>query len=94
MANEYDPATSLNHYLRATGVSRGTKQMCNEGGCGVCLVTATLYDPFTKSYTVHTVNSVGSWTILLTFCKNLTVQVLCCSLLDFTWGNKCFTQGN
>ena len=74
VANEYDPATSLNHYLRATGVSRGTKQMCNEGGCGVCLVTATLYDPLTKSYTVRTVNSVSASTILFTFCVNVTMQ--------------------
>ena len=74
MANEYDPATSLNHYLRATGVSRGTKQMCNEGGCGVCLVTATLYNLLTKSYTVHTVNSVSASTILFTFCVNITMQ--------------------
>lgn len=55
--NEYDPATSLNEYLRKTGVSRGTKQMCIEGGCGVCLVTVKLFDPVQDVDTFTTVNS-------------------------------------
>ncbi|XP_076471897.1 xanthine dehydrogenase-like [Babylonia areolata] len=57
VSNEYDPATSLNEYLRMSGISRGTKQMCIEGGCGVCLVTARLYDPLKRAYVVCTVNS-------------------------------------
>nr|KAG5688435.1 hypothetical protein BaRGS_001852 [Batillaria attramentaria] len=57
VGNEFDPATSLNEWLRSTGVSRGTKQMCIEGGCGVCLVSAKLYDPISDSMQVYAINS-------------------------------------
>ncbi|KAL8614120.1 hypothetical protein ACOMHN_026337 [Nucella lapillus] len=57
VSNEYDPATSLNEYLRSSGKSRGTKQMCIEGGCGVCLVAVSMYDPLKQAHAVCTVNS-------------------------------------
>ncbi|KAK7486654.1 hypothetical protein BaRGS_00022055, partial [Batillaria attramentaria] len=57
VTNEFDPATSLSEYLRNADVSRGTKQMCIEGGCGVCLVTVKLFDPVNDMDTVFTVNS-------------------------------------
>ncbi|XP_067656035.1 uncharacterized protein [Haliotis asinina] len=57
VGNEYAAALSLNEFMRSQGVSYGTKAMCLEGGCGVCLVTTTLYDPITKAVQTYTVNS-------------------------------------
>ncbi|XP_025087515.1 xanthine dehydrogenase-like [Pomacea canaliculata] len=57
VGNDYSPATSLNEYLRSSGISTGTKQMCIEGGCGVCLVAVSLFNPISKSVQVYTVNS-------------------------------------
>ncbi|KAK7469495.1 hypothetical protein BaRGS_00036474 [Batillaria attramentaria] len=57
VGNEFDPATSLNEWLRSTNVSKGTKQMCIEGGCGVCIVTVKLYEPITMTQKVYAVNS-------------------------------------
>ncbi|XP_046559716.1 xanthine dehydrogenase-like [Haliotis rubra] len=57
VGNQYAAALSLNEFMRSQGVSYGTKAMCIEGGCGVCLVTTTLYDPITKAVQTYTVNS-------------------------------------
>ncbi|XP_071104762.1 uncharacterized protein [Haliotis cracherodii] len=57
VGNQYAAALSLNEFMRSQGVSYGTKVMCMEGGCGVCLVTTTLYDPITKAVQTYTVNS-------------------------------------
>ncbi|XP_070198779.1 xanthine dehydrogenase/oxidase-like [Littorina saxatilis] len=57
VGNEFDPATSLNEWLRSQQVSTGTKQMCLEGGCGVCLVSVQLYEPVSGTKQVYTVNS-------------------------------------
>ena len=58
VGNEYDPATSLNEYMRRTRVSMGTKYMCREGGCGMCVVEAKLYDPVSKLKQSYSINSV------------------------------------
>ncbi|XP_067656036.1 uncharacterized protein [Haliotis asinina] len=57
VGNQYAAALSLNEFMRSKGVSYGTKAMCIEGGCGVCLVTTTLYDPVTTTTQTYTVNS-------------------------------------
>ncbi|XP_067656038.1 uncharacterized protein [Haliotis asinina] len=57
VGNQYAAALSLNEFMRSQGVSYGTKTKCIEGGCGVCLVTTTLYDPITKAVQTYTVNS-------------------------------------
>ncbi|XP_071116536.1 uncharacterized protein [Haliotis cracherodii] len=57
VGNQYAAALSLNEFMRSQGVSYGTKVMCMEGGCGVCLVSTTLYDPITKAVQTYTVNS-------------------------------------
>ncbi|GFS24800.1 xanthine dehydrogenase/oxidase [Elysia marginata] len=54
---EYKPATVLNTFLRRSGVSKGTKGCCYEGGCGTCLATITAYEPLLKTYVKYTVNS-------------------------------------
>ena len=38
----------------------GTKVMCQEAGCGCCVVTVTKTDPVTKQATTNAVNSVSS----------------------------------
>ena len=60
VGNEYHPATSLLEWMRKENVSTGTKEMCIEGGCGVCLISVSLYDPATSTNKVYTVNSVSS----------------------------------
>ncbi|KAK9891892.1 hypothetical protein WA026_017378 [Henosepilachna vigintioctopunctata] len=39
--DEIDPLTTLNDYLRYIAFLTGTKKMCNEGGCGACVVAVT-----------------------------------------------------
>ncbi|CAG5117383.1 unnamed protein product [Candidula unifasciata] len=55
--NEYNPATSLNDFMRLSRASMGTKGSCYEGGCGVCLVTVKLYDPVSQQNVEYAVNS-------------------------------------
>lgn len=55
---EFNPRTSLNEYIRKSLYLTGTKEMCREGGCGVCIVTATAKHPVTKKFVTFTVNSV------------------------------------
>ncbi|KAH9518829.1 hypothetical protein Btru_006359 [Bulinus truncatus] len=57
VGNEYHPATSLNEYMRMTGVSVGTKGSCYEGGCGVCLVTVKLFEPISAQKVEYAINS-------------------------------------
>ncbi|XP_055901172.1 uncharacterized protein LOC106056807 [Biomphalaria glabrata] len=57
VGNEFNPATSLNEYMRMTGVSVGTKGCCYEGGCGVCLVTVKLFEPISGQTVEYAINS-------------------------------------
>ncbi|XP_063399739.1 xanthine dehydrogenase/oxidase-like [Mytilus trossulus] len=57
VANEYPPWTSLNTYLRKERISVGTKVMCREGGCGICMVEAKLYEPISDSMKSYPINS-------------------------------------
>ncbi|XP_061183006.1 uncharacterized protein LOC133191267 [Saccostrea echinata] len=55
VGSEYHGATSLCTFLRESRISMGTKYMCKEGGCGVCLVQVELLEPMSrepKSYAV------------------------------------------
>ncbi|XP_076115153.1 xanthine dehydrogenase-like isoform X1 [Mytilus galloprovincialis] len=57
VGNEYPPWTSLNSYLRKERISVGTKVMCREGGCGICMVEAKLYEPISDTMKSYPVNS-------------------------------------
>ena len=55
---------SLSTYLREHLMLTGTKVMCNQAGCGACVVTAAVPDGVGKSKTIS-VNSVGPHTYVM-----------------------------
>ena len=40
--NEVGPDTTLGDFLREKQISMGTKIMCRQGGCGICIVEAKM----------------------------------------------------
>ncbi|OHT14122.1 aldehyde oxidase and xanthine dehydrogenase [Tritrichomonas foetus] len=55
---EYDPTKSFGTWLRTDKVNlKGTKIVCEDGGCGACTVVLTQYDPITNKYVHRPVNS-------------------------------------
>ncbi|XP_065166258.1 uncharacterized protein [Atheta coriaria] len=67
------PETTLNEYLRDHMHLTGTKYMCREGGCGVCIVSVTAKNPRTGVKETFAVNSClvsilscGGWDITTT----------------------------
>ncbi|CAF0756244.1 unnamed protein product [Brachionus calyciflorus] len=57
VSNTYPPNTTLASYLRDTLNMKGTKIMCQEGGCGSCLVNAEVFDYSTKKIKNISINS-------------------------------------
>lgn len=51
--------TSLNTFLREYVSLTGTKFMCLEGGCGVCIVMVKGLHPVTHNEDIRAVNSVS-----------------------------------
>jgi len=51
--------TSLNTYIRDVANLKGTKYMCTEGGCGACLVSATVEHPVSRVKETFSINSVS-----------------------------------
>lgn len=56
---------TLNDYIRNNLGLTGTKNMCKEGGCGICIVSVSIENPVTKVREVFAVNSVSKTIILL-----------------------------
>ena len=59
VVDNVDPAVSLNEWLRTQPGLSGTKRMCAEGGCGCCVVTATMLDLVTQKEKTIAINSVS-----------------------------------
>ena len=56
--NDPSSQASLNDWIRSQHGLTGTKKMCDEGGCGCCVVSLTKTDLITKKQVTLAVNSV------------------------------------
>ena len=68
----YDASYTLAEYLREQTGLKGTKVMCREGGCGVCVVTATYFDQTEGKDCTYAINSVSTSCTIINM--NQTVQ--------------------
>ena len=59
MDSSVPPKTTLLDYIREYTPHKGTKRLCNEGGCGVCTVVATFKDQETGKEKTCSVKSVS-----------------------------------
>ena len=57
---KYGPDVSLNEFIRTVADLRGTKAMCQEGGCGACIVSIQAALPPTNELRTFSVNSVSN----------------------------------
>ena len=69
------PHLTLNEWLRAQPGLTGTKKMCGEGGCGCCVVAATVADPSTTQSKTFAINSVSTHKSTATYRAGLS----CCA---------------
>ncbi|VVC93405.1 unnamed protein product [Leptidea sinapis] len=69
---EVDSDYTLNDFIRKHLNLRGTKYMCNEGGCGVCIVSVTAPD---SNGTVRTF-SVNSCLVLILSCQGWEITTV------------------
>ena len=74
---EVSPTVTLSQWLRAQPGLTGTKKMCGEGGCEVCVVTAAVPLSGSGGNAVIAVNSVSLKfliLILMAGCKRLEIE--------------------
>ena len=64
---------SLSSFLREVALLPATKVMCQEGGCGACVVAAIIFDAETNQERTIAVNSVS---IDIVMCFTLTSFIL------------------
>lgn len=58
VAPNVPPETTLNTYIRDYAHAKGTKYMCQEGGCGACIVAVKRTNLITQKSEIFAVNSV------------------------------------
>lgn len=63
VGNEFDASTTLADFLRQKRVSMGTKIMCNQGGCGICIVEAKMQLQPSQPKVAANLNSVSLATL-------------------------------
>ena len=56
---DVDPVVTLSDWLKEQAGLKGTKYMCQEGGCGACVVTLTRNDVRLQRQVTMAVNSVS-----------------------------------
>ena len=59
MPSSVSGSTSLNEFIRDYAGLKGTKYMCQAGGCGSCVVTVTRWDHVTQTNKTIAINSVS-----------------------------------
>lgn len=62
---DINPSTTLNAYIRDYALAKGTKYMCQEGGCGACIVTVKRINSATQKQETFGVNSVSIFVIYI-----------------------------
>ena len=80
------PLISLNDWLRSQPGLTGTKKMCGEGGCGVCVVTAGHHHQPSYRPGNQSCNQLG----IVLRCPYITHgnSILCVILMYITHGNS------
>lgn len=73
VAGEVSPDMSLNTYLRTRLCLTGTKFMCQEGGCGCCIVTIQGLQPVTQEPFTLAINSC---LFLVLSCHGLSITTI------------------
>lgn len=63
--SKFGPDVSLNEYIQTVVELRGTKAMCNEGGCGACIVSVIAACPPDYVHKISAVNSLSDHKIIL-----------------------------
>ncbi len=71
------PLLSLNDWLRSQPGLAGTKRMCAEGGCGCCVVTASLQQAAEEGWECLLLPQQGS-TISINSVSSDSRSILCC----------------
>ncbi|XP_063618136.1 xanthine dehydrogenase/oxidase-like [Cydia splendana] len=73
VSSEVDSDTSVLDYVRDTLNFHGTKFMCKEGGCGACIVNATVPDPYTGGRRTMAINSC---LVSITSCQDWEIKTV------------------
>ncbi|XP_047987939.1 aldehyde oxidase 2-like [Leguminivora glycinivorella] len=73
VSSEVDSDTTVLEYVRDTLKLHGTKFMCKEGGCGSCVVSATMPDPYTGGRRVVSINSC---LVSITSCQDWEIKTI------------------
>ncbi|XP_047987082.1 indole-3-acetaldehyde oxidase-like [Leguminivora glycinivorella] len=73
VSSEVDSDTTVLEYVRDTLNFHGTKFMCKEGGCGSCIVNATMPDLYTGGRRTMAINSC---LVSITSCQDWEIKTI------------------